>query len=164
MTEYDGEMKNHRKYIIPYSEGAKTLTARLSGEYDLSRGDTVALTTPDNEQFGEATVSAAIKGLRISDFVAIGFKGHDTYETVEEAVEVFSQFWDNVDESTLLDVFKFKDIIVYEEFIQEELGIETIESQCPECGSYNVVYQEGCEICRDCGAMECTGDRAAANT
>jgi len=29
------------------------------------------------------------------------------------------------------------------------------DSQCGECGSENIIYQEGCLTCKDCGSSKC---------
>jgi ribonucleoside-diphosphate reductase alpha chain len=34
-------------------------------------------------------------------------------------------------------------------------GTAAEDSKCEGCGSLNVIYQEGCLICQDCGSSKC---------
>lgn len=166
MTEVDTSMKNDSSYIIPYANGDKDMTARLHGDYDLEVGEEIALTDENGKEFGRATVAAVIRNITIRDFVQMELKGHKVYDNADEAVDEFSGYYPDEDITihTKLDLIKFTDVVVYQEAIEKAKGIETIQNKCAECGSTNIVYQEGCEVCQDCGAMECTGDMTAANT
>ena len=38
---------------------------------------------------------------------------------------------------------------------KDEAGYQTIKGLCPDCGSEEVVYEEGCRKCHDCGWSAC---------